>query len=457
MRIHILGVCGTFMGGLAVLAKQLGHEVSGSDANVYPPMSTQLEEAGIEIKTGYSVGHLDPVPDQVIVGNVIARGNAVAEYLLNNRIPFTSGPAWLHRHVLRERWVLAVAGTHGKTTTAGILAWILECAGLKPGFLIGGIPENFGCSSRLTESEYFVVEADEYDTAFFDKRSKFIHYCPRTLILNNLEFDHADIFDDIDDVKRQFHHLLRTVPGEGLVIVNRDDSNILDVIKIGCWTATETFSITDSSADWFARDADDSRTRFTLYRYGERQGQGSSVLWGQHNVANAVAAIAAAHHIGGHPLDALQALASFAGVKRRLEHKGTFNQVDIYDDFAHHPTEITATLRAFKKQRTQGRIVAIFEPRSNTMRMGVHAPRLAAAFGDADRVFMFQPPKLQWSMDDVVRQMRPACSVFPTVEEIIAAVLREVSKGDHILVLSNGSFDNLSARLSVQLSKCNTA
>ncbi len=455
MRIHVLGVCGTFMGSLAILARQLGHEVSGSDVNVYPPMSTQLEEAGIEIKTGYSVDHLDPMLDQVIVGNVIARGNEVAEHLLNNRIPCVSGPAWLREHVLQKKWVLAVAGTHGKTTTAGILAWILECAGLQPGFLIGGIPENFGCSSRITESEYFVIEADEYDTAFFDKRSKFVHYFPRTLILNNLEFDHADIFDDVSDVKRQFHHLLRIVPGEGLVIINQDDRNIRDVIKMGCWATTETFSVTNPLAVWFARDEDDSGSRFTLHWHGKRQGRGRSGLWGRHNVANAVAAVAAAHHVGVSAADALRALASFAGVKRRLEHRGTFNQVDIYDDFAHHPTEIAATLLAFRKQHAQGRIVAIFEPRSNTMRMGVHARRLAAAFRDADRVFMFQPSDLRWSMEDVAREMQPVCSVFSTVEEIIVAVLREARKGDHVLVLSNGHFDNLLTRLGVQLSKCN--
>ena len=458
MHIHILGICGTLMGGLAILAKQSGHKVSGSDVNVYPPMSTQLEKEGIELKTGYSVDHLRPMPDQIIVGNAIARGNEVIEYLLNNRIPFTSGPAWLHDHVLRERWVLAVAGTHGKTTTASILAWILEHAGLNPGFLIGGIPEDFERSSRLTESEYFVVEADEYDTAFFDKRSKFVHYCPRTLVLNNLEFDHADIFDDIKDIRRQFHHLLRIVPSEGSVVINHDDRNIRDVIELGCWTATESFSTVNSSATWFAEGIDSSDSRFTLRHHGKLQGTGVPKLFGRHNIANAVAAIAAAHHTGVSATDALQALASFSGVKRRLEHKGSFDQVNIYDDFAHHPTEIAATLLAFRKQHAQARVLAVFEPRSNTMRMGIHAGQLADAFKDADKVFAFEPQGIQWSVQDVARQMRPSCHVFATVEEIITALSREAREGDNILILSNGSFDNLSARLGLQLSsRCASA
>lgn len=451
MHIHILGICGTFMGSLAIIAKQLGHEVSGSDINVYPPMSTQLEMAGIELKTGYSVDHLYPMPDQIIVGNVMTRGNEMIEYLLNNHIPFTSGPAWLHDHVLLERWVLAVAGTHGKTTTTSMLAWILEHAGLQPGFLIGGVPENFDISSRLGESKFFVIEADEYDTAFFDKRSKFIHYCPHTLVLNNLEFDHADIFNDIDDVKRQFHHLLRILPTEGLVIINQDDQNIRDVIDMGCWTPTESFSAMDSSATWFVGDIDLRSSQFALQQHGKSRGVGILKLFGRHNIANAIAAIAAAQHAGVAVEDALQALASFSGVKRRLEHKGTFNQISVYDDFAHHPTEIAATISAFRDQRPQGRIVTVFEPRSNTMRLGIHVDQLAHAFKDADKVFMFEPNDLQWSIQEVANQMQPECKVFPTVDEIITDLLHEVSKGDNILILSNGSFEDLSARLVLQL------
>lgn len=451
MHIHILGICGTFMGSLAIIAKQLGHEVSGSDINVYPPMSTQLEMAGIELKTGYSVDHLYPMPDQIIVGNVMTRGNEMIEYLLNNHIPFTSGPAWLHDHVLLERWVLAVAGTHGKTTTTSMLAWILEYAGLQPGFLIGGVPENFDISSRLGESKFFVIEADEYDTAFFDKRSKFIHYCPHTLVLNNLEFDHADIFDDIDDVKRQFHHLLRILPTEGLVIINQDDQNIRDVIEMGCWTPTESFSAMDSSATWFAGDIDLRSSQFALQQHCKPRGVGVLKLFGRHNIANAIGAVAAAQHAGVAVEDALQALASFSGVKRRLEHKGTFNQISVYDDFAHHPTEIAATISAFRDQRPKGRIVAVFEPRSNTMRLGIHVDQLAHAFKDADKVFMFEPNDLQWSIQEVANEMQPECKVFPTVDEIITDLLHEVSKGDNILILSNGSFEDLSARLVLQL------
>ncbi len=457
MRLHVLGICGTFMGSLAILAKQLGHQVSGSDINVYPPMSTQLEMAAIELKVGYSIDHLKPCPDQVIVGNVIARGNEIAEYLLNNHLPYTSGPAWLHDHVLQENWVLAVAGTHGKTTTASMLAWILEHNGLRPGFLIGGVPQNFDYSARAGESQYFVIEADEYDTAFFDKRSKFVHYRPRTLVINNLEFDHADIFDDINDVQRQFHHLLRTIPDTGLVIVNHDDSNVQEVIQMGCWTPTESFSTAHAAADWYASDIDLRASRFTVRQRGKPCGVGTLQLTGRHNVANAIAAIAAARHAGVGIADSLHALQSFAGVKRRLEYKGTFDQVNVYDDFAHHPTEIAATISAFQDRSVPGRIITVFEPRSNTMRMGAHTDRLAAAFTGADKVLLFEPHGLQWSMQTVAHQMRPECKIFSTTEAIIASLLSEVKKHDHVLVLSNGSFDNLSAKLARRLSHRETS
>ena len=453
MHIHILGIGGTFMGSLAIIARQLGYEVSGSDTNVYPPMSTQLEMAGIEIREGYSVDHLYPMPDQIIVGNVMTRGNEVLEYLLNNRLAFTSGPAWLNKHVLRDRWVLAVAGTHGKTTASSMLAWILECGGLQPGFLIGGVPENFEYSSRLGESKYFVIEADEYDTAFFDKRSKFLHYCPYTLILNNLEFDHADIFDGIRDVKRQFHHLVRIMPSEGRVIINHDDRNIRDVMDMGCWTTVESFSTSDASATWFADEIDLRASQFSLRKHDKPCGTGELRSFGRHNIANAVAAIAGAQHAGVRVEDALQVLASFSGVKRRLEYKGTFNGISVYDDFAHHPTEIAATISAFREQQPQGRIVTVFEPRSNTMRLGIHVDRLAHAFSDADTVVMFEPDGLQWSIQDVAGQMSPPAHVCTTIDAIIALLVNEVTEGDNILILSNGSFGGLSDRLVLQLSR----
>ncbi len=452
MHIHILGICGTFMGSLAVIAKQLGHTVSGSDMNVYPPMSTQLEMTGIELMSGYSVDHIFPLPDQIIVGNVMGRGNEVVEYLLNNHIPFTSGPAWLHDHVLKDRWVLAVAGTHGKTTTSSMLAWILESAGLKPGFLIGGVPENFDYSSRLGDSKYFVIEADEYDTAFFDKRSKFVHYCPHTLVLNNLEFDHADIFDDLDAIKRQFHHLIRILPSDGKLIINLDDQNIQDVIDMGCWTPTESFSTMNAAATWFADDVDLQNSQFTLQQNNKPRGLGALEIFGRHNMANAIAAIAAAQHAGVYVEDALQALTTFAGVKRRLEHKGTFNGISIYDDFAHHPTEIAATISAFRGQRPDGRIITIFEPRSNSMRLGIHVEHLAKAFDDADKVFIFEPKDLQWSIHDVTNNIKPDTKIFSTVDDIILDLLNEIKQGDNVLILSNGSFDGLSEKLVMQLS-----
>ena len=452
MHIHILGICGTFMGSLAIIAKQMGHTVSGSDVNVYPPMSTQLEMAGIELMSGYSIDHLFPMPDQIIVGNVISRGNEVAEYLLNNHIPYTSGPAWLHDQVLCDRWVLAVAGTHGKTTTSSMLAWILESAGLNPGFLIGGVPENFDYSSRLGDSKYFVIEADEYDTAFFDKRSKFIHYCPYTLVLNNLEFDHADIFDDLDAIKRQFHHLLRIMPSDGKLIINKDDQNIQDVIDMGSWTPIESFSTQESAATWFADDIDLQNSQFTLMQNNKPRGLGALKLFGRHNMANAIAAIAAAQHAGVYVEDALQALANFDGVKRRLEHKGTFHNISIYDDFAHHPTEIAATISAFKDQRPDGRIITIFEPRSNSMRLGIHVDQLASAFDDADKVFIFEPSDLKWSLEDVVKNINPDAKLFTTVDDVILDLLNEVKEGDNILILSNGSFDGLSEKLVLQMS-----
>ncbi|MEN8763461.1 MAG: UDP-N-acetylmuramate:L-alanyl-gamma-D-glutamyl-meso-diaminopimelate ligase, partial [Thiogranum sp.] len=348
MKIHILGICGTFMGGLAVLAREAGFEVEGCDANVYPPMSTQLQEQGITVKQGYSAGHLDPAPDQLVVGNAMSRGNAAVEYMLNQGLRYTSGPQWLAEQLLQDRWVLAVAGTHGKTSTASMLAWILEAAGLKPGFLIGGVPSNFGLSARLGESPFFVVEADEYDTAFFDKRSKFVHYRPRTLVLNNLEFDHADIFPDLAAIQRQFHHLLRIVPGTGLLVVNADDGNLSSVLDMGCWTPVETVSAGASPAQWQAQPIADDGSHFAVMLDGQSQGEVKWSQLGAHNVHNALSAIVAARHVGVPVQQAIEALNRFSGVKRRLEVRGEVNGVTVYDDFAHHPTAIASTLAGLR-------------------------------------------------------------------------------------------------------------
>ena len=449
MHIHILGICGTFMGGVAVLARQAGHSVSGSDMNVYPPMSTQLREQGIELMEGYDPRCLEPSPDMVVVGNVMTRGNPVVEAMLDRGIPYTSGPQWLREHVLRERWVLAVAGTHGKTTTSSMLAWILEYAGLKPGFLIGGIPGNFGISARLGETPFFVVEADEYDTAFFDKRSKFVHYQPRTLILNNLEFDHADIFPDLSAIERQFHHLVRTVPGQGLIVVNAEDDNLGRVLDMGCWTPREAFSASGNAAQhgWQAnlREADGSA--FDISFQGAAQGTLRWQQLGMHNVANALAAIAAARHAGVPTGVAIEALACFNGVKRRMELRGEYGNVRLYDDFAHHPTAIATTLAGLRKRVGKQRIIVLLEPRSNTMRMGVHRAQLAPSLTEADAVLLYQPPDLDWNLADVVGQLDSRGMLFRDIDEMVRHVEQQVRSGDHIVVMSNGGFGGIHARL----------
>ncbi|MDH5183563.1 MAG: UDP-N-acetylmuramate:L-alanyl-gamma-D-glutamyl-meso-diaminopimelate ligase, partial [Gammaproteobacteria bacterium] len=377
MHIHILGICGTFMGGIALLAREMGHEVSGSDANVYPPMSTQLEEQGIRLMEGYDPSHLDPEPDMVVIGNAMSRGNPVVEYVLNRGLPYTSGPQWLAEHVLQGRWVLAVAGTHGKTTTASMLAWILEYAQLKPGFLIGGIPQNFGLSARAGEMPFFVVEADEYDTAFFDKRSKFVHYRPRTLVINNLEFDHADIFADLAAIQRQFHHLVRTIPAEGLIIHPQSETNVDEVLAQGCWTPLESFDL--AAGNWQANKLSSDGSRFEVWLEGKVLGEVDWALMGDHNVNNCIAAIAAARHAGVPVEHAINAMAEFENVKRRMEVRGEVNGVTVYDDFAHHPTAISTTLDGLRQRVGEQRIIALLEPRSNTMRMGVHKQELAAS------------------------------------------------------------------------------
>ncbi|MES9841101.1 MAG: UDP-N-acetylmuramate:L-alanyl-gamma-D-glutamyl-meso-diaminopimelate ligase [Candidatus Thiodiazotropha endolucinida] len=446
MHIHILGICGTFMGGIALLARSLGHRVSGSDANVYPPMSTQLEQAGIDLMEGFEADHLQPAPDMVVVGNAMTRGNPAVEAMLNRGLPYTSGPQWLAEHVLQGRWVLAVAGTHGKTSTASLLAWILEQAGLQPGFLIGGVPENFGLSARLGDSPFFVVEADEYDTAFFDKRSKFVHYRPRTLIMNNLEFDHADIFDDLAMIQRQFHHLVRTVPAEGLIISPLNDGNISDVLDMGVWTPLEFFD-PEIEAGWHAEHTTADGHSFDVVCEGEMQGRVSWELIGNHNVANALAALAAARHTGVRPGVAIEAFSGFKSVKRRMELCGEVNGVRVYDDFAHHPTAIETTLDGLRKQVGDARIIALLEPRSNTMKRGVHADRLADALRTADQVMMFMPDDLQWDAAAALASLGDRAELFSDTASMVSLAVEMARPGDHILVMSNGGFEAIHQRL----------
>ena len=446
MHIHILGICGTFMGGIAQLAKAMGHQVSGSDENVYPPMSTQLDKAGIEVKQGYHPEHLQPEPDWVVIGNAMSRGNPAVEYVLNKGLRYTSGPQWLSDHVLHGRWVLAVSGTHGKTTTAGMLSWILEDAGMSPGFLVGGVPENFGITARLGDTPFFVVEADEYDTAFFDKRSKFVHYHPRTLILNNLEFDHADIFDDLAAIQRQFHHLVRTVPGEGLVISPHQDDNMQQVLDQGCWTPLEAFEA-DSDADWHAENLNADGSAFDVVCKGEVGGRVEWALTGRHNVNNALAAIAAARHAGVPIKASVEALGRFKNVKRRMELRGEIDGVKVYDDFAHHPTAIQTTLEGLRAGVNGSRILAILEPRSNTMRMGVHASRLSDSLTAADQVLVYTPESLNWDASPVFSPLGDKAELFPQVEDIVQWIKREARSGDYVLVMSNGGFEGIHQRL----------
>ncbi|RLA54312.1 MAG: UDP-N-acetylmuramate:L-alanyl-gamma-D-glutamyl-meso-diaminopimelate ligase [Gammaproteobacteria bacterium] len=457
-HIHILGICGTFMGGVALLARELGYRVTGSDASVYPPMSTQLRAAGIELMEGYLPEHLQQRPDCVVVGNAMTRGNPAVEYMLNTGLPYTSGPQWLAEHLLRDKWVLAVSGTHGKTTTSSLLAWILEYAGMAPGFLIGGVPANFGLSARAGNSDFFVVEADEYDTAFFDKRSKFVHYRPRTLTINNLEFDHADIFDDLGAIQRQFHHLVRCVPGEGLVVHRHGVPAIDQTLAMGCWTPTTSFGIgTECGADWRAELAKADGSQFRLRRAGEEPLAGEEsidVSWnhyGRHNVENALTAMAAARHVGVTPGVAASALAEFGGVKRRLELLGTVRNVAVYDDFAHHPTAIATTLQGLRARAGSGRLIALVEPRSNTMRMGEHREQLAAATVDADWVYWFRPPGMDWSLDAVVAQSPVPAVLACDIDELVRQVAAQACPGDQVVIMSNGSFGGIHQKLLVQL------
>jgi UDP-N-acetylmuramate: L-alanyl-gamma-D-glutamyl-meso-diaminopimelate ligase len=443
MRLHILGICGTFMGGIAAIAKAAGHSVSGADAGVYPPMSTQLERLGIELTEGYDASRLPEGLDCVVVGNALSRGKPVVEALLDSGLPYCSGPEWLAANVLHGRHVLAVAGTHGKTTTSSMLAWILEYAGLDPGFLIGGVPRNFGVSARLGGGPYFVVEADEYDTAFFDKRAKFVHYRPRTLVVNNVEYDHADIYPDLESILRQFHHLVRTVPGSGRIVANGADANFHGVLGRGCWTPVETFSARGAAADWVAAPATlGGSSVFETAHRGVAVGTGRMALLGTHNVENALAAIAAAAHVGVAPRTALEALTKFTSVKRRLELLGTFRGVTVYEDFAHHPTAIETTLAGLRAAAGDRRIVAVVEPRSNTMRMGAHGDALGASLAAADRVFVLAG-KLDWQPERVLGGLGAKLAVVRDVAALLEALRRELAPGDYVVLMSNGSFDGL--------------
>ncbi len=445
MHIHILGICGTFMGGLAVIARQLGHQVSGSDQNVYPPMSTQLQQQGIVLMEGYRPENLDGKPDLVIIGNALSRGNPEVEAVLNRGLNYVSGPQWLAEHVLQGKWVLGVAGTHGKTTTTSMLSWILEYQGFKPGFLIGGIPLNFGISARLGESDFFVIEADEYDSAFFDKRSKFVHYRPRTAILNNLEYDHADIFPDLDAIKKQFHHLVRTVPGEGLIISPEHDPNINKVLAMGCWTSVAKTSI-NSGAQWNAQLINSDGSRFDVLMDKQAQGCVEWSLTGEHNVYNALSAIVAARHIGILPKDAITALGQFKNVKRRMEVIANINGVTLYDDFAHHPTAIQMTLDGLRKQVGQERIIAIVEPRSNTMRLGVHTKTLAESLANADLAVIYQPEAMGWDLSEL-KNYAANIEIYPSLDDIINRLKSEAQNKGHFVLMSNGSFGGIYQRL----------
>lgn len=448
MHIHILGICGTFMGSLAVLAKELGHRVTGSDANVYPPMSTQLEAQGIELMQGYMPEHLQPAPDLVVIGNALSRGNPAVEYVLNQGLPYVSGPQWLADHVLQGRWVLAVAGTHGKTTTTSMLAWVLEHAGMSPGFLIGGVPQNFGISARLGGTPFFVVEADEYDSAFFDKRSKFVHYRPRTAILNNLEFDHADIFPDLAAIERQFHHLIRTIPGQGLIIHPTTEQAIERVLGMGCWTPVQT---TGEGGQWQARLLTEDGSRFEVFFEGTRQGVVDWELSGRHNVANALAALAAARHVGVPAEQGIAGLGAFLNVKRRMERVAEVNGVTIYDDFAHHPTAIAATLDGLRKRVGEAPIIAVIEPRSNSMKLGAHRDGLPASVAQADQVVWYAPPSLGWDLVATAAACPVPAVVCDSLEAIIARVGSQAAPGTQVVIMSNGGFGGLHGKLAKAL------
>ncbi len=453
MHVHILGIGGTFMGGVAAIARAAGFRVTGSDRNMYPPMSTQLEALGIEVTEGFAASQLTPVPDIVVVGNVMTRGQPVIEELLERGLPYLSGPEWLAREVLKDRWVLAVAGTHGKTTTASLLAWILEHAGLEPGFLIGGVPANFGLSARLGAAPFFVIEADEYDTAFFDKRAKFVHYRPRTVILNNLEYDHADIYPDLASIQRQFHHLVRIVPGGGRILWNAADANLKDTLAMGCWTPLEGFARTARAEALWTGVGHADYSRFEVLEGGQARGSVEWPLIGAHNMENALAAIAAARHAGVAVPQALAALRDFQGIARRMQLRGEAHGVRVYDDFAHHPTAIATTLDGLRRRVGEARIVAVLEPRSQTMRMGVHQDTLAPSLAGADEVWLYAPPDLGWDTGAVMGTLGARGHVSRDIEALVRELARALRPGDHVLVMSNGGFGGLHGKLLAELNR----
>ncbi|AKH38987.1 MULTISPECIES: UDP-N-acetylmuramate:L-alanyl-gamma-D-glutamyl-meso-diaminopimelate ligase [Nitrosomonas] len=456
MHIHILGICGTFMGGLAVLARASGFKVTGCDANVYPPMSTQLVSQGIELIEGYAPQQTQLKPDLFVIGNAISRGNPLMEEILNRNLPYISGPQWLSEYVLRAKWVLAVAGTHGKTSTSSMLAWILEYAGLAPGFLIGGIPENFGISARLGDksshqpdqqesSSFFVIEADEYDTAFFDKRSKFIHYRPRTAVFNNLEFDHADIFPDLAAIQQQFHYLVRTLPGNGLIVANGLEKNLQQVLAQGCWTPIEKFGVDEG---WQTKTLTEQNIEITYQdkSYGRLRWD----LLGEHNRMNALAAIAAARHAGIPPDIAIAALSQFKNVKRRMEIRGIVNGITIYDDFAHHPTAIKTTLNGLRHKVGNARIIAVLEPRSNTMKMGIWKDNLAASLEIADQIYCYANHS-EWDVQSALSPLGKKANVHYELVQLINSIGVIACPGDHILIMSNGGFGGIHEKLMKSL------
>lgn len=447
-RVHILGICGTFMGGVALLARELGYEVTGSDVNVYPPMSTMLDNAGIAVQAGYSSEHLKPAPDLVVIGNALSRGNEAVEYVLDQQIPYLSGPQWLGENLLQGRHVAAISGTHGKTTTSSMLTWILECEGLNPGFLIGGVPFGFEGSARLGQGP-FVVEADEYDSAFFDKRSKFVHYKPQTLVVNNLEFDHADIFADLNAIQTQFHHLVRCIPSSGHIIASKGDA-IDEVLNRGCWTPVSRLDA-GSPDEWSVQARDN---HFGKFEIRSPSGDSGAITWGligRHNAENALAAVAAAHDIGVSVKDACDALCRFEGVKRRLELLGAPNEIAVYDDFAHHPTAVKTTLEGLSNAAGEQRVVAVIEIRSNTMKRGTHKEELVPATQHADLVFWFEPEGLDWSMTEATSELN-GHFVFRDTNQLHEALVGQLHSGDHVVIMSNGSFSGLHRQLLQSLS-----
>jgi UDP-N-acetylmuramate: L-alanyl-gamma-D-glutamyl-meso-diaminopimelate ligase len=444
MHIHILGICGTFMGSLAQLARDMGHRVTGADTNVYPPMSDQLRAAGIEIHEGYDAAQLDPAPDLVVIGNAMSRGNPAVEGVLNRGLRYTSGPQMLADVVLPERWVIAVAGTHGKTTTSSMVAWLLEAAGMAPGFLIGGVPGNFPVSARLGETPFFVVEADEYDTAFFDKRSKFIHYRPRTAILNNLEFDHADIFENLGAIQKQFHHLVRTIPGNGRIILPVGEAALEEVLEKGCWSEVERFGV---GAGIEVQLLSEDGSHFAVLENGKKVGE---VRWGQtgkHSVNNGVAALLAARHVGVPLAQGCELLGDFLGVKRRMELVGEVRGVRVYDDFAHHPTAIATTLEGLRKKVGKEKVLAVIEPRSNTMRMGAHRDKLADSVLAADEVIWYQPEGINWSLEDVVQASKVPAKTLSTIDAVIADICAREDSPLNVVIMSNGGFGGIHRKL----------